>query len=100
MVPAALSISYLTGSPPTGTSTITLTSWGGLWPIGTASTRIDAPVFEESNRQQATGGGQQETPIHLCCHIASAPASCCLIVSESPRGPQSSPSRLALSRAA
>src|SRR5215471_4435528 len=39
-VPAALSISYLIGSPPIGTSMMTLTSSGGLWPIAMASRRI------------------------------------------------------------
>src|SRR5262245_1801708 len=39
-VPAALSISYLIGSPPIGTSMMTLTSSGGLWPIAMASRRM------------------------------------------------------------
>src|SRR5687767_14957315 len=38
--PEALSISYLIGSPPTGTSTMTFTSFGGSRPIATASRRI------------------------------------------------------------
>src|SRR6516165_6645374 len=40
-VPASLSISYLIGSPPTGTSMMTLTSRGGSIPIETASMRMD-----------------------------------------------------------
>src|SRR6202020_217772 len=40
-VPASLSISYLIGSPPTGTSTMTLTSRGGSIPIEMASMRMD-----------------------------------------------------------
>src|SRR5919199_286602 len=39
-VPAALSISYLMGSPPIGTSMTTLTSWGGFRPTGMASRRM------------------------------------------------------------
>ena len=35
--PDFLSISYLMGSPPTGTSIMTFTSSGGLVPIGIAS---------------------------------------------------------------
>src|SRR6478735_5303471 len=42
-VPAALSISYLIGSPPIGTSMMTLTSSGGLKPILMASRRMGAP---------------------------------------------------------
>src|SRR6266481_2389442 len=40
-VPASLSISYLIGSPPTGTSMMTLTSRGGSIPIEMASMRMD-----------------------------------------------------------
>src|SRR6476620_3613100 len=39
-VPAALSISYLIGSPPIGTSTMTFTSSGGLMPMAMASMRM------------------------------------------------------------
>src|SRR5215207_8414658 len=39
-VPAALSISYLIGSPPIGTSMTTFTSCGGFLPIGMASMRM------------------------------------------------------------
>src|SRR5581483_2361748 len=42
--PAALSISYLIGSPPTGTSTTTFTSRGGSRPTEIASRRIGTPV--------------------------------------------------------
>src|SRR5215510_6776674 len=42
-VPAALSISYLIGSPPIGASMMTLTSSGGLWPIAMASRRMAGP---------------------------------------------------------
>jgi hypothetical protein len=43
-VPAALSISYLIGSPPIGTSTMTFTSCGGFVPIGMASMRMAVPT--------------------------------------------------------
>jgi len=43
-VPAALSISYLIGSPPIGTSMMTFTSSGGFWPILMASMRM-RPCF-------------------------------------------------------
>src|SRR5262249_61086065 len=39
-VPASLSSSYLIGWPPSGTSTITLTSCGGSRPIRIASMRM------------------------------------------------------------
>src|SRR5438270_778533 len=41
--PEALSISYLIGSPPTGTSTTTFTSFGGSRPTDTASRRMHSP---------------------------------------------------------
>src|ERR1043165_7517961 len=45
-VPTSLSISYLIGSPPTGTSMMTLTSSGGLLPMGIASMRMtNGPLF-------------------------------------------------------
>ncbi len=40
MVPASLSISYLIGSPPIGTSTTTLMSSGGFLPMAMASSLI------------------------------------------------------------
>src|SRR5215216_7676207 len=43
-VPASLSISYLIGSPPTGTSMMTLTSCGGFLPIEMASMRMEGSV--------------------------------------------------------
>src|SRR5215471_20393058 len=49
-VPARLSISYLIGSPPIGTSTITLTSSGGWWPMEMASR------FMANRLQRKTGG--------------------------------------------
>src|ERR671920_618076 len=45
-VPAALSISYLIGSPPMGTSTTTFTSCGGFVPIGMASKRMEGSGAE------------------------------------------------------
>src|SRR5215475_10824015 len=53
-VPAALSSSYLIGSPPIGTSTMTLTSSGGLFPILMASIRMERS--------------------HCCDHIITTPA--------------------------
>src|SRR5947209_5516126 len=44
-VPAPLSISYLIGSPPIGTSTMTLTSRGGSMPIEIASIRMDCSAI-------------------------------------------------------
>src|SRR5450755_2839895 len=44
-VPASLSISYLIGSPPTGTSMMTLTSRGGSIPIEMASMRMDGSAW-------------------------------------------------------
>src|SRR3569833_791759 len=38
--PEALSSSYLMGSPPIGTSMMTLTSWGTFFPIGISSIRM------------------------------------------------------------
>src|SRR3954463_2424182 len=49
-VPASLSISYLIGSPPTGTSMITLTSCGGLLPVEMASMRMGGSVIERSRQ--------------------------------------------------
>src|SRR3546814_1085483 len=42
--PDFLSNSYFTGSPPTGTSMMTLRLSGGLSPIGTMSIRIGLPL--------------------------------------------------------
>src|ERR1700738_1079038 len=53
-VPASLSISYLIGSPPTGTSMMTLTSCGGLIPIEMASMRMEGSVVESSCVSQYT----------------------------------------------
>jgi hypothetical protein len=44
-VPAALSISYLIGSPPIGTSMMVFTSSGGLWPIAMASRFMARPFL-------------------------------------------------------
>src|SRR3954452_5036488 len=60
-VPASLSISYLIGSPPTGTSTMTLTSRGGSTPMEMASIRMSrsaACLIEPWKRKHAAPGAK------------------------------------------
>src|SRR4051812_1366574 len=49
--PDSLSISYLIGSPPTGTSTITFTSFGGSLPMDTDSRRIQFPSGDDQTNE-------------------------------------------------
>src|SRR3984893_17554152 len=63
-VPAFLSISYLIGSPPTGTSMMTLTSRGGSIPIEMASMRMAGSAWllrpAHGERRQAQGQGGRD----------------------------------------
>src|SRR6202035_3667340 len=62
-VPASLSISYLIGSPPTGTSMMTLTSRGGSVPIEMASMRMDgsATVYNQLRDRGQAARARQDT---------------------------------------
>src|SRR5262245_59045186 len=59
-VPAALSISYLMGSPPIGTSIMTLTSSGGLMPTDMASMRMEG-LLVCGPAPQLQGGAAQHS---------------------------------------
>src|SRR4051812_7506706 len=58
-VPASLSSSYLIGSPPVGTSTMTLTSCGTLRPTAILSMRI---CFLDDLAFKARGWGVDKAP--------------------------------------
>src|SRR5580765_2742791 len=62
-VPASLSISYLIGSPPTGTSMMTLTSCGGFLPIEMASMRMEGSAV--ARLVQSSYAGLTRVPIAL-----------------------------------
>jgi hypothetical protein len=69
-VPAALSISYLIGSPPTGTSMMTLISWGGFLPMEMASTRMTGVPCGVQKRAQRN---RRSRRIHDHCAQISRP---------------------------
>src|SRR5258708_36794606 len=80
--PEALSISYLIGSPPTGTSTTTLTSLGGSRPTETASRRMQTPMWN------ARGGGTSyQKPGRLVVAESTASAAS----ASDPKGPAVAP---------
>src|SRR3954469_18152001 len=87
-VPAALSISYLIGSPPIGTSMMTFTSRGGLLPIAMASMRMKTcfalvPIYRVSRIRETdprspvrASAGDAAGVVHAPSRALSAGVSC------------------------